>query len=239
MKRILSIAYWCAAVMLVAAIVCNYGYNFAESLFIGTLFLPGALAVKYFFPGIRKSDRKRVAWNYAFVITGIILAEIFLFMLAHWAIQLMRDDTQVIYDWPVLPGIFENPLFISIVIALLAVGNWFLEKWLGRKFPSEELPVTFLSERKAVSLRRDEILFIESNDYFTTVFASGDRQFRNKTPISQWESILGEGFIRIHRSYLVNATIIEWNRTDILLCGGYELPVSRKYRGSVRKLLNY
>ena len=119
------------------------------------------------------------------------------------------------------------------MISALAVGNYFFEKWLEKRYPTEKKPVTFLSERKSVSLMTDEILFVESNDAVTTVVATEDRHFRNKTPISQWESILGEGFNRIHRTYLVNNAHIESFDKDSVLVGGYELPVSRKYLKAV------
>ena len=119
------------------------------------------------------------------------------------------------------------------MISALAVGNYVFEKWLEKRYPSEKKPVTFLSERKWVSLMADEILFIESNDALTTVVATEDRHYRNKTPISQWESILGDGFIRIHRSFLVNKKAVSEIYTDSLLVGETELPISRKYKDSV------
>ena len=67
----------------------------------------------------------------------------------------------------------------------------------------------------------------------TIVVATEDRHYRNKTPISQWESILGEDFIRIHRSFLVNKKAVSEIYTDSLLVGKTELPISRKYKDSV------
>ena len=41
---------------------------------------------------------------------------------------------------------------------------------------------------------------------------------------------LGEGFVRIHRSYLVNRACITSAGSDTLQVAGRELPISRKYR---------
>lgn len=233
MKKMLSISFWLAAILLVAAVMTSLRYRFAESVFIGTLFLPGALAVKYSYPKVSFADRASGIKDTAFITIGIILGEIMLFLMAHYVLQVMRDDSWNFYAWPDLPDLLLNPVFIAIMISSLAVGNYFFEKWLEKRYPSEKKPVTFLSERKPVSLMAYEILFVESNDAVTTVVATEDRHFRNKTPISQWEAILGEGFIRIHRAYLVNGTHIESLDKDSVIVGGCELPVSRKYLKTV------
>ena len=236
MKKVLSMSFWLAAILLVAAVMTSLRYRFAESVFIGTLFLPGALAVKYFYPKVSFADRASGIKDTAFISIGIILGEIMLFLMAHFVLQVMRDDSWNIYAWPDLPDLLSNPVFIAIMISALAVGNYFFEKWLEKKYPSEKTPVTFLSERKPVSLMADEILFVESNDSVTTVVATEDRHYRNKTPISQWEAILGDGFIRIHRSYLVNSAHIESFDKDSVIVGDCEIPVSRKYLKAVSQL---
>ena len=53
MKRFLIISYWVVSILLVAVVLTSIGYRFLEALFIGSMFLPGALAAKYFFPKVR------------------------------------------------------------------------------------------------------------------------------------------------------------------------------------------
>ena len=49
MKRLLVISYWVVSVLLVSIVLTSLGYRFLEALFVGTMFLPGALAARYFF----------------------------------------------------------------------------------------------------------------------------------------------------------------------------------------------
>ena len=84
-----------------------------------------------------------------------------------------------------------------------------------------------------MTLPLEEILYVESNDDITTVIATGDRRFRNKTPISQWEAILNPHFLRIHRSFLVNKAAITRVDGDLLYVNDIELPISRKYKDAV------
>ena len=236
MKTLLSISYWLGSMLLVACMVNSLGYRFGEALFIGSLFFPGALAVKYFYSQIQSGERKTRFRNAVFVGIGILLGEILLFLYAHYLISLLREPSDNIYDWPALPDLMSNPVFISVVIATLSVGNLFFEKWLNRLFAREKPAITFLSGRKPVSLPLEEILYVESNDSVTTVAATQGRFFTNKTPISQWERTLGETlFLRIHRSYLVNRSAVTGMEGDILYLGDIALPVSRKYKKAVRE----
>ena len=236
MKKTLSVTYWVAAIFLMALVLMSLGYRFGESVFIGTLFLPGALAVKYIFPKIPVKGRKKSIRDMIFVTLGIIATEMLLFMSAHIAISAIREGVGNIFGWPELPDLLINPIFIAIMLAALAVGNYYFGQWLDLKYPSKPGPITFLSDRKSISLDLDEILFVESNDSVTTVVATEERRFRNKTPISQWESILGWRFIRIHRSFLVNRDAIGSVDSDAVHVGDIELPISRKYKDSLRQL---
>ena len=230
MKRLLVISYWVLSILLVAVILTSLGYRFMEAVFIGTVFLPGALAAKYFFPKVDFSSRKSGVKDTVFIVLGILVAEIFLFLMTHYYIQRFRENMD---EWTALPDILSNPVFIAVIITALAAGSYFFERWLDRKRPTAPAPITFTSDRKPVTLPLDEILYVESNDATTTVVATGARRFKNITPISQWEAILKPQFMRIHRSYLVNKTAISRVDGDLLYVEDIELPISRKYKDSV------
>ena len=233
MKRTIIILYWILAIVMIASVLVSIGYRLSESVFIGALFLPGALAVKYFFSKVSFSNRAEGIKNSIFITLGVIAGEILLFILAHCTICKMRADITAIYEWPQVPDLLVNPVFIAIMIGAFSVLNVLLEKWLDKKYPSGPRTVTFLSDRKQVSLAESEILNIESNDSVTTVFATDGRQYRNKTPISQWEASLGDNFVRIHRSYLVNRSAISSVESGAVNVADRQLPVSRKYKDRV------
>ena len=234
MKRLLVISYWIVSVLLVAIVLTSEEYSFLEALFLGSMFLPGALAAKYFFPKALVKDRKKSITDITFVVLAILIGEILLFLIAHYYILTFRGGIRgPQWEWPGLPKILSNPVFIAIILTALAAGSYFFEVWLDRKRPTSPAPITFTSDRKPVTLPVEEILYVESNDDITIVVATGDRRFRNKTPISQWEAILKPHFIRIHRSYLVNKAAITRVDVDLLYVNDIELPISRKYKDSV------
>ena len=219
------------SVLLVAVVLTSLGYSFPEAVFIGTLFLPGALAAKYFFPKVSFKSRGTAIKDIIFIVLGILVAEILFFLMAHAYIsRIWENPARLFEEGAAIPEILINPIFIAIILTLLSGGSYLFERWLDKKFPQSPGPITFTSERKPVTLPVEEILYVESNDSITTVVASGDRRFKNKTPISRWEAILGSQFIRIHRAYLVNRSAVSGIDVDILYVGETQLPISRKYK---------
>lgn len=233
MQRLLVISYWVVSILLVSIVLTSLGYRFLEAVFVGTMFLPGALTSKYFFPKVDFKDRRTAVRNTVYIVLGILIAEVLLFLVAHYYIMNLRAEQQQMND---IPKILTNPAFIAIILTALATGSHFFEAWLERKHPALPAPITFTSERKPITLSIEEIQYVESNDDVTTVVATGGRSFRNITPISRWEAILKPHFIRIHRSYLVNKAAITDIDVDILLIGETQLPISRKYKDEVLAL---
>ena len=233
MQRLLVISYWVVSVLLVSLVLTSLGYRFLEAVFVGTMFLPGALTAKYFFPKVDFKERRTAIRNTVYIVLGILIAEVLLFLVAHYYIMNLRVEQQQMND---IPQLLTNPAFIAIILTALAIGSHFFEGWLERKHPASPAPITFTSERKPITLSIEEILYVESNDDVTTVVATGGRSFRNITPISRWEAILKPHFIRIHRSYLVNKAAITDIDVDILLIGETQLPISRKYKDEVLAL---
>ncbi len=228
--------YWIAAVIMTSCILTSLGYKFSEALFIGTTFLPGAMAVRYFYPKAVSDDPGNSMKNLIFLSLGIIVSQIFIVLLAHILINILRDDVRHFYFSQELPEILMNPIFIAVITVIISVGYHFMEQWLKNKYPHSQSSITFLSDRRPITLKIDEILYVESNDSVTTVYASENRRYKNKTSISKWEANLGRRFVRIHRSYLVNKSTLKNMDSDTVYIGEKELPISRKYRRLVKNI---
>lgn len=227
-KRLIVLGSWIVAVVLIAALVVSMGFSFLEALFIGLMFLPGAFAARFCLSHISYGSRKAETRDIAFVFLAILVAEIALVVIASILIIHMRHMAWWnYYDYP---GMLSNPVFIGMILLLLIIGDSALARYLDKRYPSNPKPIRFISDRKAVSLPLNEILYVESNDKEVMIYATEGRHFRNKTGISQWENILGSGFLRIHRSYLVNVDHAELVSPDVVSVIGSQLPVSRKYK---------
>lgn len=222
---LITFSYWILAVIIIAMILLSLGYPFALGLLMGSLFLPGTFLVKYLLPKIFKEKSKKKTANTVFLFIAVAVMEFLLIVSVHiW----ISDQT-----YPSIAGVLVNPMFVAVVITLLCLGDWFLSKYLSSILP-EDKTITFISDRHKVSILPSEILYIESNDREVTIYATENRTYRNKTGISQWENILGDNFIRIHRSYIVNRASIKSIDKDFICIGEIELPISRKYYKAVQ-----
>lgn len=238
-QRTVIIAYWTLVVLLTATVLCFLEYpsfSFIESLLLGILLLPAALIIKYTIPSILQQHTIRKAIDICLLTGTVYVIGALLFIIGSAMVsheyEMYRGVAYSAVPVPVNPAF---PLIIVSAAGLFCAGDWFLVSYLRRKMPQEPVSITFTSDRRPVTILQSEILYIESNDDETWVHATDGQKYRNKTPISQWENLLGIDFQRIHRSFLVARTHIGTAGYDtVTLDSGLELPVSRKYRGCIR-----
>lgn len=223
MKLAARIGYWVVALALIVAILFSLDYTLTQAVLISLVFLPCVLALEFFLP---KAD---TFLNKLWLSLAVLVVVILLILVIHRLLWSPFMKTEVWYILDVQP-VLMNPAFLGLIVTALAAGDYGWRKWLDKKWPSEPRQITFFSDRKSVTLPLDEIAYIESNDTEVSIVTKDGRSYRNKTGITQWENLLGEGFVRIHRSYLVNRACITEVGTDSLQIIGTELPISRKYR---------
>lgn len=91
------------------------------------------------------------------------------------------------------------------------------------------------------NLPLNSILYFESRKHIMVVHYGDDESFEFVSSLSKIESaVAGNGFLRIHRSYLVNsAAIVRFNAKRIVLADGSDLPVGRtRYADLKEEILN-
>ena len=231
-KGILIVTYWLAAIFLTALLLTSLDYDLWEAILMSLSFLPAAMALSFFLPGVDRnaSMGKRVR-DTIYIILGVMLMTFLLIFLWQWLIVIIFEQKGWA-GWN-LPAMLGNPVFVAAILAILAYGHYLLIRWLEKKYPSDR-PISFTSDYKKVSLKKEEILYIESRDSEVCIVTRDGGQYRNRTGIGQWENLLGPGFLRIHRSYLVNIAHATLVSPDFVSIGGQSIPVSRKYRDSVK-----
>ena len=230
MRQLGKIAYWLAALALLAVILVSLDYTLVQAVLISLIFCPCALALEYLMPKARRLMDK------VYLSLAVLVAVIVLILILHYSVwsginQFGDQDTK-----NVAPMLI-NPAFLGLILTVLSIGDYFWSKWLDKRYRTQDRTVTFFSERKSVTLRLSDIAYVESNDTEVRVVTVAGDSYRNKTGIGQWENLLGSSFLRIHRSYLVNTTLSVLGAQDTVTVGETQLPVSRKYKENVKVLL--
>lgn len=233
MKRILiTVAYWSASVLMISLMLISLGYCFSDALFVSISFVPGCLVLRWLLPYVSFSNRTKGIFNLSFVLLAVILTDMLLVIWCH----IMMNGLQVSF-YTGFPTLLVNPAFLSLIMIVLTGGDYVLSRYLKSRFRNEPHPVTFTSDYRKVTLDLSEIIYVESRDTEVWVCATDGRKFRNKTGVTQWENLLGEDFIRVHRSFVVRKESIQETLSDSLtLADGTSIPVSRKYREIVASL---
>ena len=235
MKRILvTVTYWSVSVLMISLMLMSLGYCFSDAMFVSMSFVPGCLVLRWLLPHVSFTELKKGIFNLIFVILAVILTDMLLVIWCH----IMMNGFLVSFHEG-FPTLLVNPAFLALVMIVLTGGDYVLSRYLKSRFRNEPHPVTFTSDYRKVTLDLSEIIYVESRDTEVWVYATEGRHYRNKTGISQWENLLGEDFIRVHRSFVVRKESIQETSYDSLtLAGGTSIPVSRKYREIVASLSN-
>ena len=236
--KVIIIVYWAFMVLLTAIMLCSLSYSFAESCLLGTLLLPGGIVVKFMLPKILLQPQKERIRNLSLLVLTAVVIEVLLIIVGHAILLTLRHDIDKFFygpdTEPVMSSLLVNPVFLTILLVLFVGGDYLLTEYLRKHLKQAPPSITFTSDRKPVTLFYSDILFVESNDTEVWIHSTDGQKYRNKTPISQWENLLGIEFVRIHRSFLVSRSHITKTDADTLtLTDGQTLPISRKFRGVI------
>lgn len=236
MKKVcLIVGYWLAAILLTTLLLLSLDYDLWVAVAMSLTFLPSAMALSFFLPKVDRAKRRNQRiLDTIFIILGVMTTA-FLFIYVTQFLTYSSIGPTGFPEWD-LPSMLGNPIFVAAVLALLAYGNYRLERWLEKRFPSDR-PIVFTSDYHRVSVKKEDILYVESRDSEVWVFTWDGNQYRNKTGINQWENLLGDGFLRIHRAFLVNVEEAVLSSPDVVHLGETQLPVSRKYKENVKAVL--
>lgn len=227
MRAVLHIAYWLAAIGLLATILTGLDYTLAQAVLIGLVFCPCALALEFWMPKAQRPMDK------VYLSLAVMTAVILLVIILHFGVWTSLTPEGFYQSRKSISPMLINPAFLGMILTTLSLGDYFWGRWIGNHIKARPRTVTFFSDRKSVSLPLAQIAYVESNDTEVRVVTAKGAVYRNKTGIGQWENLLGEDFIRIHRSYLVNLSMLVPESPECVLVNGIRLPVSRKYRDKV------
>ena len=227
MRVVLRIAYWLAAIAFLAAILTSLDYTLGQAILIGLVFCPCALVLEYWMPKAQRPMDK------VYLSLAVLVSVVLLIMVLHYSVWLNLTDVLNVYDKRDIPPMLINPAFLGLILTALSIGDYFWTRWIGQRFRKQDRSITFFSDRRSVTLSVADIAYIESNDTEVRIVTADGEVYRNKTGIGQWENLLGDDFLRIHRSYLVNISLSALQNPEQVSVGGTQLPVSRKYKERV------
>ncbi len=228
MKPLVVTSYFAVMLFVVAFLVTDFGYSYPDALFISSTYLPTIVLAHTLTGGFKFNGGTNIV-GAILAIIGIFILQLLLIALANYALQRLSYEVNV-------PEIAINPILIFLIFMLYYLPYRLIIDKLFTQSQSErqQRTVEFISNRKRITISIQDILYVESCDTEVWLHTTGGESHRSRTNISGWQRELGDNFLRIHRSYLVNGDSIDSaQREEVTLKGGAKLPVSRSYQQSV------
>ena len=231
-QKAIILSYWILMILLTALMLCSLSYTFLESCLLATLLLPGGIIIKFMLPKILLQPMNTRIRDLLLLFITALVIEILLIFIGHGILfSLKHPYYYAPYFEPTVNNMIVNPIFLTLLLILFSGGDYLLDDYLTKHLKQAPKTITFTSDRKPVTLLQADILYVESNDTEVWIHAADGQKYRNKTPISQWENMLGIEFLRIHRSFLVARAHIQRTDPDSVTLDNQEtLPISKKYK---------
>jgi len=226
MRKLFGLLYWLVVVMLMSLVFTSVVDGYSKAFLLAIMFLPGALLAKFLMKDLSFENRCKGILHCICLAVSTLLTEYLCIIFTSWYLFKLFPEN--------LPDLIFNPILIWLLLAVFVAMERFLQHYLVKSVQPDEY-ITFISDRKKVTIRIDSILLVESCDSEVWIRTACDTDYRTKMKISQWESVLDERFIRVHRSYLVNVNQIGHATSSQVTVGHHVIEVSRKYRDTYRR----
>lgn len=125
-------------------------------------------------------------------------------------------------------GYIVKPFNESDLIANVEIA---LSRSQASKPENKEPEKLFLRNgQEIVSLMSSEIVFVEAFDNYATVFTESNKFIISHTLKSIEEKLLPFGFVRVHRSYLINFAHVDSLSEGYVFLKGHKVQIGKSYR---------
>lgn len=214
-----QIIYW-AVVFIFLNVFFGASWGvYLDSFYFTTMLLPVAMATSYFFnlflvPRYLGKGKKL---RFALYTVYTIIVSLFLSLAIAMFAFIVLSDLKWNEVNPVIGDVFQMGMviyFITILFSFIRLYNSHLKQSVEITTLTEEQErsqiqtLTVRSNRKAVNILIQNIIYIESLSDYVKIHTSNDTVV-TKEKISALEKTLPDQFIRIHRSFLIDKYKVE------------------------------
>lgn len=244
MNKNTDIIFWVAISVLLIILFGVSSGSFKYSFYFTSFYLPIIISTSWFINSVlvpsylfkRKFFRFFLYLFYTLIVSVnlvFILVFIALLLLSYYRI----DDIQsLMTDFRLLPFLMYIIVLFYGFISLLKQ-HFDLMAIAEKNGKDSDQAIIVRSERKNRRIRCNDILYIESMSDYVIIFLEQGEKVISKTTISALDNRLSDRFIRIHRSYIVNAGKVASYSKEMVIIKDKQLPVSRTYKQDAAEFL--
>ncbi|MFH0755705.1 MAG: LytTR family transcriptional regulator DNA-binding domain-containing protein [Bacteroidota bacterium] len=244
MKTYQHIIFWIVVYGSLTLLFGKWFEDYVESFYYVSLLLPVVMATSYFF-------------NYFLVPRYLFRRKFFLFglysvymLVVSLCLELLASVVSMLLiikfgdnrTGPLVTDVFSLAIILYFIVLftsfILLIKHYFVDQGAITRLEEQQSKmekgfISVLSRRKTTRIDFDKLLYIESLADYINIHRENGGEVVSKEKISHMENRLPDGFLRIHRSFIVNVSKITSFSREELFVGETKLPVSRTYRSEV------
>ena len=249
MKTRHHIVFWILVYGILTLIFSDWFNGTIGAFYYVSLLMPVVMATSYFFNYYLVP---RYLFKRRFILLGIysfymLVVSLCLEMVAGVLAMLLMIQYGVSETGALVTDVFTMAGILYFVVLLMSfillIKHYFLDQRAIGELEEKQTQLdqgyfTVRSNRQPTRIRFEELLYIESLADYIQFHLENGTQVTSKEKISHMEKSLPDGFIRIHRSFIVNRSKISTYSREHVIVGETELPISRSYKQEVVKELS-
>ncbi len=238
------IYFWIAVILRMTMIFGLPDRQFGLAFYFVCMLLPVAISTSWFFNEILV-PRYLIPGRYGKFVLYLVysaIISVWLQLIVVIAAFIVLGNYNISNLNPMIRNVEVLIITIYLIVFVEAFINMFLYlsatrtemKRLEEQKEMQDLGQLVLkADRKNRLLNFDDILYVESRADYIEVNLEGEAVV-SRERISRLEERLPPNFIRIHRSFIVNAGKVDsFNREEVMI-GDKVLPVGRKYKDNLK-----
>ncbi|MEN8155951.1 MAG: LytTR family DNA-binding domain-containing protein [Bacteroidota bacterium] len=244
MKIYQHIIFWIVVHASLTLIFGRWFEGYVEAFYYVSLLLPVVIGTSYFFNYflVPRYLFTRKFFQFGLYSFYMIVVSLCLELLASVISMLMIIHFRINTAGALVTDVFTLSVILYFVVLfksfILLIKHYFIDQGAIHQLEEQQSRLekgyfTVRSNRKSSRIEYDNLLYIESMADYIKIHQEDGGEVISKEKISHIENELTGGFLRIHRSFIVNISkITSYSREEVLL-GDIALPVSRTYRSKV------
>lgn len=244
MKTYQHIIFWILVSGTLTLIFANWFGGYDEAFYFVSLLLPVVMGTSYFFNYylvprflFTRKFRKFVIYSFYMLVVSLCLE-----LLASIIAMLIIVKFGINRAGPLVTDVYTLAGILYFIVLfksfILLIKHYFMDQRAIGELEEKQTRLdqgyfTVRSNRQTSRIRFDELLYIESLADYIQFHLENGTQVTSKEKISHMEKYLPDGFLRIHRSFIVNRSKISTFSREHVIIGEKELPISRSYKQEV------
>jgi len=244
MKTYQHIIFWIVVYGSLTLIFASWFDGHMEAFYYVSLLLPVVIGTSYFFNYFlvprflftRKFRKFAIYSFYMFVVSlclELLSSIIAMLLIIHFGIN---------RTGPLVTDVFTLAVILYFIVLfksfILLIKHYFVDQRAISALEEKQSQIdkgyfTIRSNRQSSKVSFDDLLYIESLADYIMIYRVSGAPITSKEKISHMENVLPDRFLRIHRSFIVNRSMISSYSREHVMIGEKELPISRTYRKEV------